>query len=425
MKASYGFCALAALLLCATAWLVSLLLADQLFIDTAYSEDPETVMLDIEQLLDGELADPLLIEELEYEYGVAITFKEDEKLRNNNDVAMAEDVEIFTILLDDGRSLTVAFPLEEQTFFTSREWLHLALQSLAALISVAMTILIMNNRLKVLDGATRDTQVPGLDHASTDPIDKAVMALKYAKQNIAQLGESQKSAASDHRDLLASVAHEFRNPLARLQFANEMAMERTGDEQKALFEEANIAAVELDELVRETLRYSRISSLDSALSLEYFPVEDIFRDIAESSSTAFNSTALRIQYPDQDYYLHADKRLFTRALVNLIDNGFRYAKSTVTLGVTEREGEYNFTVQDDGDGIATIHHDKLFEPFYRVERSRSRDTGGFGLGLSIVKSICDRHNASVSVSSDKSGTCFSIRFPVSGRQEIAFDGKAI
>ena len=422
MRASYGFCMLVALFLAAIAWLLSLLLADNLFDEAFTDVDPLTVMLDIEDVLNSEPASQGLINELENNYGVLIEAGDKDESVRAETAESVEYFESYDLVLDDGRALTVVFPFEDTSFFTPGEWLHLALQSLAALAAVGVTILIMNNRLKILDGATRAAQFSELSHQSSDPIEKAVAALNYAKQNIMQLSESQKSAATDHRDLLASVAHEFRNPLARLQFANEMAMERTGDEQKALFEEANTAAVELDELVRETLRYSRISSFDNALTIEYLSVEDLFRDISENSFVSKNNIMLRIQYPEQEYFIHADRRLFTRALVNLIDNGFRYASTTVTLEVREEASAYVFLVQDDGEGIAAIHHDKLFEPFYRVERSRSRDTGGFGLGLSIVKSVCDRHNATVTVTNEENGACFAIRFPISNGEHASVDG---
>ena len=405
MKSPFVTSAIAGLCFCATAWLISLLLADAFEDSFDLFAEQENVIIEIESALNESNSPHELVPELEAKYGVTL----------ERDVYSYGDISDSAILqLNNNQIFTLIFNNIDYGFFSQREWLHLLFQCIAALATVLFTVYVCNNRLRLLDGAVRDIESLNHEILRKDPVERAVTALQGAKSQISSLHDAQKAVATDHRDLLASVAHEFRNPLARLQFANEMAMEKSGDEQKALFEEANQAAVELDELVRETLRYSRLSSLDKDLSLENVSIEDLFRDIASSASIEHERIQLQIQYPDADLHIEADKRLLSRALTNLISNALRYARHSVTLSVSTESESLLLTVRDDGEGIAQIHHDKLFEPFYRVERSRSRDTGGFGLGLSIVKSICARHNATVSVTSNDTGTQFTIRWPQYG-----------
>ncbi len=309
-----------------------------------------------------------------------------------------------------------------QLFYTSR-LVSLSLQALALLCSLFVTYLFVKSRLNELGVVTRQSRL--LADESTDPVTGAVQALQVAADNQTSVSSVRREEAERHRDLLASVAHEFRNPLARLQFANEMAMDAKADERRLLLEQSNEAAHELDALVRETLQYSRLQSSSADISLADVSLMDVFRQLAQrnlapsasggDAHTKNTPVEFRVDYPVEDIIVVADQRLLTRVLENLVSNALRYARSQVVLGVFENKSTPEMAVlfvQDDGPGIGVTHHERLFEPFYRVEPSRSRSTGGFGLGLSIVKSICDRHDAVVRIeSNDTDGTRFIITWP--------------
>lgn len=421
MKRSIVVCAIAGLVFSSIAWLLSLLLADALHLDELSYEFLIEKSAGFEQQL-NEAENPMeAIANIESANGVILLpVKYDSTEENQTPIDFLADgqfvlqdelvEESVVLTMDNGQQFELLAAEDPAGFFTQRELLHLALQCLATLATVLFAVSVFNNKFKLLENAVLDIESTNQNSRRSDPFDRTITALQDAKHRIHELSDAQKSVATDHRDLLASVAHEFRNPLARLQFANEMAMERTGSEQKALFEEANAAATELDDLVRETLRYSRLSNMDRDLTIESVSIEDLFRDVASSAQSENDGAVLKIQYPENHYVIAADRRLTVRALSNLISNGLRFAKTAVTLNVLIDNDELVFQVLDDGPGIDFIHHDKLFDPFYRADRSRSRDSGGFGLGLSIVKSICSRHGARVGVSSSSEGSCFSIRW---------------
>ena len=93
--------------------------------------------------------------------------------------------------------------------------------------------------------------------------------------------------------------------------------------------------------------------------------------------------------------------MLEQALINLIENALRYSNGkTVSVSVTQENANAVLTVRDDGIGIAEEHRDRLFERFYRVDKSRSRELGGTGLGLAIVKHIALTHNGKVEVITD-------------------------
>ncbi len=108
----------------------------------------------------------------------------------------------------------------------------------------------------------------------------------------------------------------------------------------------------------------------------------------------------------------ADKQRITQVLTNLIDNAIKYGKENgkIIVEIEEDKKHFHVSVEDDGPGIQPEHISRIFERFYRVDKSRSRDTGGTGLGLAIVKHILNAHNSKITVTSkiDK-GTTFKFK----------------
>jgi two-component system phosphate regulon sensor histidine kinase PhoR len=108
--------------------------------------------------------------------------------------------------------------------------------------------------------------------------------------------------------------------------------------------------------------------------------------------------------------VEADKNKISQVLTNLLSNSIFYGnvKGTTTIGIENVENYTFITVADDGPGIEEIHLNRLFERFYRVEKSRNRNEGGSGLGLAIVKHILEAHGQSVTVKSEVGkGSTFS------------------
>jgi signal transduction histidine kinase len=94
---------------------------------------------------------------------------------------------------------------------------------------------------------------------------------------------------------------------------------------------------------------------------------------------------------------YGDSRQLARAIRNLFDNAERHAASTVMVCLTEVEGHVRLTVDDDGDGIPIEHRHTIFERFTRLDDARTRDHGGAGLGLAIVRDIIQRHNGTIAL----------------------------
>jgi signal transduction histidine kinase len=125
----------------------------------------------------------------------------------------------------------------------------------------------------------------------------------------------------------------------------------------------------------------------------------------------------------EDACAHFDTKLVARALKNIIRNALRYARTTVKVVIRQDAQHTEFTVEDDGPGIPQDQRAAIFEPFYRIDNSRRRESGGYGLGLAIVRRICDWTGADVSVEdSALGGALFRLRWVTS---EIAVPAGAV
>ena len=211
------------------------------------------------------------------------------------------------------------------------------------------------------------------------------------------------------RNLLHSVSHELRTPIARLEFALELLRSRAAD--PAL--ETRIAAMEgdvaeLNGLVNELLSMSKLDS-GEALRLETFALAPALH--ACIAALPPNDCALHAELAPQLGVVAADPRLLARAVGNLLRNAQKYCERQVALSARRGDG-IEIMVDDDGPGIPEAERGRIFEPFYRLDRSRDRATGGFGLGLSIAHKAVALHGGTIRVeASPLGGARFVITLP--------------
>lgn len=239
--------------------------------------------------------------------------------------------------------------------------------------------------------------------------------LKLIQEKITYFESRIPGAMREQQELLANVAHEFRGPLTRMQFSYEMLMDNCRDDQKHLIEVSHAGARELDNLVTEMLTYARIRSDNMRLETALFSVSDLMKELDSIHSFVDGKVSVQFVHPPEPIIVNADEKLILRALSNLIANAQKYAKTLVVVKVNQRDEMVVFDVIDDGNGISPQNSQRIFEPFVRLDSSRSRDSGGFGLGLSIVKSICLKHKGIVESLPVSHGAHFIMAIPIRGR----------
>jgi len=216
------------------------------------------------------------------------------------------------------------------------------------------------------------------------------------------------------KELMAGVSHELRSPLTRMKVALELLREGQGGAERIADLEADVDA--LDAQVEELLLASRIDLGSVPLALDLLDLADVGREawarVAEQAEA--QGTTLHFQCADDAREVLADRFLVLRLLGNLFENSVRYAGPGKVTVCSERQADrLQITVTDEGPGVEEDDLERLFEPFFRADGSRSRKTGAGGLGLMIVRRAVEAHGGSVQADrSDPRGLVVTFDLPI-------------
>lgn len=208
------------------------------------------------------------------------------------------------------------------------------------------------------------------------------------------------------QELMAAISHEIRTPVARLSFAVHLLIDGLSEqvpnsqcrhELVLACEEMLLDLQEINDLVAEVMAYTQLE--DGGPSIEFSPtqLEPLMRSVLSQYADYDHRLAMQIRESEEVMlirggYIDAEPIQLRRALQNLVGNAVNYARAKVILGYRILDEQHcEVYVCDDGPGIPAKDYGTVFAPFSRLDESRSRDTGGFGLGLSIVRRIAYWH----------------------------------
>ncbi|QEN91294.1 HAMP domain-containing histidine kinase [Labrys sp. KNU-23] len=227
-----------------------------------------------------------------------------------------------------------------------------------------------------------------------DEVAMVARSFNGAASRIEALVNSQKA-------LLANASHELRSPLARLRMAVEIGADKPS---VAVREEINRDLQEIDQLVEEILLASRLDYA-AATPLEGVPVDLLGLAAEEAARTGASADGEPVE-------IRGDATLLRRLMRNLLENAGKHGKPPVEITIASNKGQACIEVCDRGPGIAEKERDHLFEPFYRPA-GRSEVSGGWGLGLALVRQIAGRHRGSVRCESrEGGGSRFVVELPL-------------
>ncbi|MCO4833217.1 MAG: hypothetical protein KC481_06125 [Acidimicrobiaceae bacterium] len=219
------------------------------------------------------------------------------------------------------------------------------------------------------------------------------------------------------RDFIANLSHELRTPVGAVSLLAEMLIdEQDLDTRTQLTDRMLIETDRMTEAIDDLLELSRIES-SAEIYTDIVVVQDLIDEAVERTRVQAQSGDITIGavVPDEPITLVGNRSQLATALVNLVENAVKYSSPGDSVSVRARldDDGVALVVQDTGRGIPARDLDRIFERFYRVDRSRDAATGGTGIGLSIVRHVALNHGGHVSVASfEGDGSSFTLVLPV-------------
>ncbi|NBV22318.1 MAG: HAMP domain-containing protein [Proteobacteria bacterium] len=305
---------------------------------------------------------------------------------------------------------------------TLRQWLVIGgVATVAAVWLVAL--LLLNHWLRTVDAASESAHLIGAqgrlrERLFVPPQDDELARLA---RTFNELLDRLEAAHTTQQRFLADASHELRTPLTVLRGEIEVALrrERTGEDYREVLQSAREEIERLSKLTENLLALARADAGEGVAAREQVDLSALCQEVARKLAglSGLAGVTITVSAPTPAV-VHGDSVALERVLANLVENALRYSPrgEGVTLTVATESGAAVVRVRDTGPGIPAEHLPHLFERFYRVDKARSREFGGAGLGLSIVEALVTAHGGKVSVASEVGqGTEFCVRLPESGR----------
>lgn len=216
------------------------------------------------------------------------------------------------------------------------------------------------------------------------------------------------------KELINAISHELRTPITRLRFGVEMMESSPSQTEENNYASGVLQDIdELEDLVSELLTYARFDRNFSELQMQKLAIVPWLEDVLANLRTDVSVHLEHVFQIEQHAQGYFEPKYLRRAIVNLVHNAAKYGNGLVSVTLEQRGQEYLLHVDDDGPGIPAADWERIFEPFTRLDSSRSRDSGGYGLGLAIVKRALDAHHGSVAITtSPLGGSRFTLRWQV-------------
>ena len=227
-------------------------------------------------------------------------------------------------------------------------------------------------------------------------------------EHIRRLIESQ-------RELTRAVSHELRTPVARIRFAVDMLADTDDyDDRMSQRDYIDQDIEALNGLIDEILTYAKLEEGSPKMTWEAVNLKELVGQIVRETNALGKPVTVLVGNIDKVAIAQADRRYLHRVLQNLAGNATRYAEKTIIVSAGIERNEAFISVEDDGHGIPEKDREKVFIPFARLDDSRTRASGGYGLGLSIVSRIAFWFNGRMSVDESPTlgGSRFTMTWPV-------------
>lgn len=245
-----------------------------------------------------------------------------------------------------------------------------------------------------------NVHVPKLSgHENRDhPFDEIVDNLNKMAKDLGEMEEMR-------QQFVSNVSHEIQSPLTSIKgFAIALQNDQISSEQrKHYLKIIEKESERLSNLSDNLLKLTALESTESPIDLKSYRLDEQIRNIVLATEPQWTAKEMTINLDLPSIEISAEKELFDQVWMNLLNNAIKFTPhgGTIDIKAIEKDEEVIVTVSDTGMGISKEAESHLFERFYKADKARSREEGGNGLGLSIVKKIIDMHGGSISIKSEE------------------------
>ena len=312
------------------------------------------------------------------------------------------------ILLDDGTILRVATE--------ARSMISIFIHAFPLMLIIIILIIIAC----VFIGHILTTQLIAPIKDMAENMDEVPSGAVYKEltpfiDRIREQHENILAAAKSRQDFTANVSHELKTPLTAISGYAELIENNMVDEEKKLKFASDIRknADRLVVLINDIIRLSELDHSEVDIKFTQQNLYEVAKERVDLLQTNASNKNVALSLSGKDTYILSNRGMLIELLDNLIQNAIRYnvPGGKVEVKVSEQNGSPVLIVKDTGIGIPESDKERVFERFYRVDKSRSRETGGTGLGLAIVKHIVDLHDGEIKLDSKvNKGTTITVIF---------------
>jgi len=264
-----------------------------------------------------------------------------------------------------------------------------------------------------------------------DPISKIKQEI-YTLARLKQIEiEELKKLESYRREFIADVSHELKTPIFSALGFIETLREGAVDDKSVrdrFLKKASKSMQNLNHLVEDLISLSQLETGQAKMEIRDFDLVYLIKDVVDQLEDKAHKkhTNINLFYDNKNtYHVNADRFRISQVFINLIDNAIKYAGENCQINIIldKDKSGIQVIIKDNGVGISDEHLPRLFDRFYRVEKSRSKENGGTGLGLSIVEQILQTHGSKITVTSKLgNGTTFTFKLRKAKEKEtIALD----
>ena len=272
------------------------------------------------------------------------------------------------------------------------------------------------NGMKNIAQGDFETEIPV---QSMDEFGQIAVYMNQMQETVREIMERERVAERTKNDLITNVAHDLRTPLTSIigyiGWVKDQPSLDANIRQKYL-EIAWRKALHLEQMTNELLGFVKLEHREMTLHMSRIDLRQLLEQLLDEEYPGFEKAGLRAEFicREESVFLVGDGNLLARLFENLLNNAVKYGKDgkLIRLELELRNQMAVTRVINYGYVIPESELSHVFRKFYRVEQSRSQDTGGTGLGLAIVEQIVQLHSGSITVKSDLQGTVFEVVLPV-------------